>query len=247
MKRRDMECAFDPRPEVVWLDLDDTLIDFHGNSRKALAMTWEEYGFEQLFPDVEAWIDVYERYNKALWEQYNRAEITKDFLRAERFRRPLVEGGMDEDEALNLCGTLDSYYLDRLAEQKGLVDGAVELLSHLRARGYKIGVLSNGFKQVQHRKIESAGLSSLIDVVVLSDDIGVNKPDVRLYRHAMERTGYLEPSLHVMIGDNPDTDIAGAVAAGWGAVFFDPKASCRIGGVAGGFVVNALGACREIL
>lgn len=57
-----------------------------------------------------------------------------------------------------------------------------------------------------------------IDIVVLSDDIGVNKPDVRLYRHAMERTGISDPEAHLMIGDNPSTDIAGALAAGWHAM-----------------------------
>lgn len=209
--------------KVAWVDLDDTLIDFHANSRRALARVYRDYSLDSLWADADSWTECYEKHNRALWALYSQGEITRPYLRMERFTRPLTEAGMPADRAERLSAELDTVYLDYLALEKELVPGAKELLHLLRSRGLTIGVLSNGFKEVQHRKINSAGLTDLIDLTVLSDDIGVNKPDVRLYRHAMECSGEPDPQAHIMIGDNPDTDIAGALAAGWSAILFDPE------------------------
>lgn len=203
---------------AVWLDLDDTLWDFKANSRVALRQLYEQAGLNRWFTGVEDWIARYEQHNHALWAQYNRAEVTKDYLMAERFSRPLSDVGCTE--AVELAARFDTWYLDLLAECRELVPGAVELLTWLREQGYLIGVLSNGFTQVQHRKMSNSGLSPLVDAVVLSDDIGVNKPDVRLFDYAARQLG-VKPGECLMVGDNPDTDIAGALAAGWQAIYFD--------------------------
>lgn len=208
---------------TVWVDLDDTIIDFRGNSRRALSRVHAVHpAVSRLFPDAEAWIEAYERHNHQLWALYNRAEITCAYLRDERFIRPLADAGMPRAEAAAVTGELDRLYLDLLARERTLVNGARDLLSRLRGAGLTVGVLSNGFADVQHRKIASAGIGPLIDLTVLSDDIGINKPDVRLYRHAMERAGNPDPATNLMIGDNPATDIEGALAAGWQAILFNP-------------------------
>lgn len=209
---------------TVWLDLDDTLIDFTTNAAAALSRMWQEQDvLQRLFTSAARWEERYEHHNQALWAQYSRAEIERDYLRMERFRRPLVEAGLPDAEARQLSTAYDPYYLDLLAQGKVLMPGAIELLEWLRSQSYTIGILSNGFKEVQHRKIRNAGLEPYIDIVVLSDDIGINKPDPRIYRYAMERAGQPDPSAHLMIGDNPDTDIAGALAAGWNAIWYLPE------------------------
>lgn len=208
---------------VVWLDLDDTLIDFHTNSRRALGRLYRTAGLDRMWSSADAWIDCYERYNQQLWAEYAAGDISRDHLRMERFRLPLAEGGCPDCEARRLSARFDTEYLDYLAEERELVPGALELLEALRCAGVTVGILSNGFAEVQYRKIKRAGLEPYIDIVVLSDDIEVNKPDVRLYRHAQERAGIADASRHMMIGDNPDTDIRGAVDAGWHAVLFDPQ------------------------
>lgn len=210
----------------VWLDLDDTLIDFHANSLAALRLTYAECRLDRYFASCNEWTDSYMRHNHALWDRYNRAEITQAYLRMHRFLDPVREKCHEVDEASFIpeANRLDTVYLDLLAQQKCMIDGAVGLVNHLRAHSYNIGVLSNGFTDVQHRKMRTVGLDTLVDAVVLSDDIGVNKPDPRIYAHAMERTGCADPAAHIMIGDNPATDIAGALASGWRAVLFAPSA-----------------------
>lgn len=160
------------------------------------------------------------RHNAALWQQYNVAAITKDSLRHQRFTLPLIEAGCSDNLADTLSPRFDVTYLDFLAQGRIMIPGAIELLLRLRSRGYRLGILSNGFKEVQYRKIKTAGIESLIDCVVLSDDIGVNKPDRRIFDHALAVTSGT-PERTVMIGDNPATDIDGAISAGWHAIHFN--------------------------
>lgn len=211
---------------TIWVDLDDTLIDFHTNAAAALTAMWrEEPLLERLFASPELWADRYEHFNLALWDRYNRGEIERDYLRMERFRRPLAEAGLPDAEARATSVRYDPLYLGLLAQGRALMPGAMELMKWLRTRAVTIGCLSNGFKDVQFRKIRTAGLEPYFDLVVLSDDIGVNKPDRRLFDYAMQRAGDTDPSRHLMIGDNPSTDIAGALGAGWYALYYKPGAT----------------------
>lgn len=213
------------RITTLWLDLDDTIIDFTTNAHTSLIKMWRnEPLLQRLFRSPDEWAICYERHNKALWAQYNVGQITRDYLRLQRFLRPLAEAGASETESFEAARRYDTLYLDYLAAEKVLMPGALELLKWLRQRGdVRIGILSNGFKDVQFRKMMTAGINPYIDIVVLSDDIGINKPDTRLYQYAMERAEDIEPRHHLMIGDNPETDIAGALSAGWNAILYNPR------------------------
>ncbi len=211
--------------EWIWFDLDDTLVDFHANSRAAHRILFDECGLGRYYASADEWIDVYEMHNHDLWARYGRAEITQEFLRVDRFATPLRPHWDGCKESLiEFSKALDPLYLGHLAEQTVLIDGAVDLLTHLRAHDYNIGILSNGFKDVQHRKLANTGLDRLVDLTVLSDDIGINKPDPRLYGYAMRQSGTTAPEMHTMIGDNLMTDIEGAIRAGWHAIHLDPSA-----------------------
>lgn len=215
------------RITTVWLDLDDTIIDFTTNANTALTKMWRDLPLlQRLFANPEKWSECYERHNMALWAQYNVGAITREYLRMQRFLRPLTEAGATEEEALEAAKCYDTLYLDYLADEKELMPGALELLKWLHERGdVRTGILSNGFKEVQFRKMKRAGIDQYIDIVVLSDDIGVNKPDKRIYDYAMQQSGDHAPLHHLMIGDNPATDIAGAISGGWNAIYYNPRHS----------------------
>lgn len=214
---------------VVWVDLDDTIIDFTTNAHAALVRLYRTEGLDRWWPDAASWARDYETHNLALWAKYNIGEISRGYLRMERFAAPLVNAGVARTVAEEMSRRFDPLYLDYLAQEKNLMPGAMDLLRHLKTCGVKVGVLSNGFKEVQYRKMDTAGVSPWIDLTVLSDDIGVNKPDVRLYRYAMERSGEADASRHLMIGDNPATDIQGALDAGWHAVQYRPARAVEAG------------------
>ena len=206
----------------IWFDLDDTLWNFHDNSLVALREIYREYELDRFWPTEQQWLDDYHAVNDELWRLYSRGEITRDVLRMERFRRPLVSAGCADAEAREMSAMLDSVYLGKLGKMSGTVPGAYDVLNRLRPF-YNIGILSNGFAEVQYGKMASAGLSPLIDCVVLSDEMEINKPDRRLFDYACRKAG-TEAGQCLLVGDNPDTDIAGAVGAGWKAIYFCPQA-----------------------
>lgn len=180
---------------AVWLDLDDTLVDFRSASQVALARVYDEERLDRFFPTLASWTASYEKFNYELWQRYAGKEVNQATLRMERFRLPLTQADMAYDIATAVSRRLDPVYLGYIAEESRLLPGALALMQRLReVPGLKIGVLSNGFTEVQQRKLEVTGLDGLIDLMVLSDEIGINKPDSRLFDHAMKRAGETDPT-----------------------------------------------------
>lgn len=209
----------------IFFDLDDTIWDFAANSEKALAAL---YGKEDVLADVfgsfERFSEDYHRLNAELWHLYHHARISRDYLLNVRFRGILAAALDSEGRPLppdieRLADRLNSEYLAELGKQTEVVDGAVETLAEL-SKHYLIGVLSNGFREVQYDKLRNTGLDRFVQRTVLSDEIGIQKPDRRIYDHALAATG-AKASEALMVGDNPETDVAGALDAGWRAVYLD--------------------------
>lgn len=204
----------------LWFDLDDTLWDMSGNSDIALDIIHTTTDtVAAAFPGADGarrWRDVYHRYNTALWERYSAGTIDRATLRLERFALPLQHVGMDRADAVAASRQLDGLYLHHLGNCSGCLPGARELALLLKRRGRHMGIVSNGFREVQYRKLASGGLNGLFDPIVLSDDTGVNKPAPAFFSAALAAAG-TDAAHSLIIGDNPDTDIAGALAAGWAA------------------------------
>lgn len=208
-------------PKWIFFDLDDTLFDFSAASLASLRKLWDESPeICARFSEAEAFIDEYHIHNKRMWELHESGQISADFLKGERFRLTLAPDREDDETRQRMRGYNDRY-LWLLGECKARVDGAKELLSVLSKR-FLIGVLTNGFTEVQYRKLRTTGLDRYIQRMVISDEIGIQKPDTRLFRYAEQETGATQESA-VMVGDNPDNDIQGALNAGWRAIYFDRK------------------------
>lgn len=206
---------------MVWIDLDDTLIDFKGASRQALRQIYADERLDRFFTSPKAWETSYEKHNYHLWQLYSGAQVDQATLRMERFRLPLTEADVADEIARAMSTRMDPVYLGYLAEASVLLPGAMPLIDSLKGMGLPIGILSNGFTEVQEHKLRVTGLDKVIDIMVLSDEIGINKPNVALFDHAMKRAGQSVPSAQLMIGDNATTDIAGAISAGWNAILYD--------------------------
>lgn len=208
----------------MWFDLDDTVWDMTGNSDIALRALYDgdeavrrAYGTR----GFEAWSDCYHAVNARLWRAYDSGAIDRDTLRMERFAEPLQAAGLSRAEAEEASRRLDGDYLRHLGNCPGCIAGAREAVEALRVAGVPIGIVSNGFREVQYRKLRSAGLEGVFDPIVLSDDVGINKPDARFFAAACRAAG-VAPGQCVIVGDNARTDIAGALDAGWaGAVWYD--------------------------
>lgn len=206
---------------TVFIDLDNTLWNFSANSEKALRQVYESHAIKTLLPFYEIFREMYESRNAQLWHDYHHGLITRDYLMEERFAHVLRRVGYSGDVAAESM-RLNEEYLDYLSTLPELMPGAEDLLKHLRKRGYRVVVLSNGFKGVQQRKLASAGIAALVDRVILSDDCGITKPQPGLFEYAMKECG-VRPEQCLMIGDDADTDIRGAHEVGWHTIFYNVK------------------------
>lgn len=208
----------------IFIDFDDTLYDTFGNSIIALNKLYEERHWEQFMPPFAEFRDVYFAVNDEVWTKYAHGSIDRDTLIVERFRRPLTEmirrkGGDPSLVTPGLCKEINTRYLDLISQEKGVVEGAPQLLKYLSAKGYRLHICSNGFHEVQYRKLRSSGLEGFFTSVILSDDAGTNKPSREFFDYAIKKTGAARDTT-VMIGDHYDTDIAGAEGAGIDTVYF---------------------------
>ena len=203
----------------LFIDFDDTLYDTHGNAVIALEETFEEFRLDRYFADPQVFYDAYWAANIDLWGRYSRGEITRDYLIVERFRRPLSEGvGLDITAAY--CLEMSDHFLDHCASKPGVLPGAHELMDYLRQRGYRMHMTSNGFHEVQYKKLDSCGLRPYFDTVILSEHAGANKPSPQFFHYALQQSG-AQPATTLMIGDNLQTDIFGAMAVGLDTLLFN--------------------------
>lgn len=202
----------------ILIDLDDTLIDTVENTRLTIMEIYEDYGLGNHFPSFDDFYTIYTENVSQLWELYSKGKITKATLQRERFISPLsIVGSITDEQAL----AMNDDFISRVMLKDTLIEGAKELLDYLQPK-YKIHILSNGFTEMQYKKMEVAGLIDYFDKVILSDKVGVNKPHPDIFRYALDETG-VEKGNVIMIGDNLFTDIGGAYSFGIDQIWFNPK------------------------
>lgn len=203
---------------TVLIDLDDTIWWFTENSKVAFSRTCDALRVDD-FCQREEFHRVYLAKNLELWRLYHHGQIGRDHLMNERFRYTLQQCGYGGD-CTAMARKMDDYYLSTLATLKLLVPGALQLLEHLRAKGYATCLVSNGFRGTQQQKLRSAGVDGYIDRIVLSDDCGITKPFRGIYDYALQQCG-IDASQAVMIGDDPEADIEGAHNAGLRTIYYN--------------------------
>jgi putative hydrolase of the HAD superfamily len=203
----------------LFIDFDDTLCDTRAGAQQSLYDLFEEFGLGRWFDSADDFIVPYWQANIDLWQSYAKGEVTREYLIVERFRRPLSQGhGLAPTE--EQCLRMSDRFLEFCVENTGPLDGAQELVDYLRQRGYRLHLCSNGFHEVQFRKLRNCGMDGCFDSVILSEDAGVNKPRRGFFDYAFQ-VSQGKPATTVMIGDGWDSDMRGAIDYGLDTIFFN--------------------------
>ena len=203
----------------LFFDLDRTLWDFEKNSEIALNHLFEELDLSQNILNFETFHQLYKENNSFLWKQYGAGTLKKEVLRDERFRLTLEKLNVLDSEIVK---RMSDGYVDLSPKQTALFPQAIETLQDLQAEGFNMHIITNGFKEVQHIKLENSGLTDFFDIIVCSEDVGKNKPSPDIFHYSLKQAN-AKPSDSVMIGDDFEVDIMGALNIGMKGIHFDPE------------------------
>lgn len=225
----------------LFFDLDDTLWDTYHNNKECLEELYADYRLDRHYASFEAFFQVYMPHNLALWAKYRSGEIDKHTLIVERFRYVLRPVGI---ETVQEVLAVNNDFLQRTTTKTRLIEGAIELLEYLRP-SYRMFILSNGFREVQSKKLINSGLAPYFERMVLSEDASIQKPHKGIFDFALKNTNSRR-SESLMIGDSWDADILGAYQSKIDQLWLNPDRLPAVGFVPT-YTVGTLQEIQKIL
>ncbi|MCL2682597.1 MAG: YjjG family noncanonical pyrimidine nucleotidase [Bacteroidales bacterium] len=198
----------------LFFDLDRTLWDFDQNNRNSLFETYHQFDFDM---DFETFFSMYKAINKMLWDAYGRGEIKKELLHVNRFYLTFKALKIDN---LLMATEFAEVYSQNIEKHNILMPHAKEILEFLKPN-FKLYIVTNGFKEFQHRKLRNSGTEPFFDGIFISETIGYHKPHLAFFEHVLKITGAKKDD-SLIIGDDMRADIQGAKNAGIACVLYNP-------------------------
>lgn len=224
----------------IFFDLDHTLWDFETNSKLALQKIFSDESVGERGIGFEEFYKTYLPINDRHWAAYHNQRIDKQKVRFGRFYETLSQFGIRDAE---LTERIAQAYIEISPRMTNLFPDALEVLQYLQEK-YSLHLITNGFAEVQWIKIEHSGLKPLFEHIIISEEVGTQKPQKEIFDIAMERASTHAADC-IMIGDNFNTDILGAKNAGMDQVYFNPKRARKKESVT--HEIFSLNELREIL
>jgi 2-haloacid dehalogenase len=197
-----------------WLlfDADGTLFDYDGAESYALETTLQHFGV----PFCPTVLSAYQQINQQLWRDFEDGKVTAKVLRLKRFELFFERIGL----SLNPQEFSD-LYLEHLGGASDLLPGVIEVLLTLKPY-FHFAILTNGLKTVQHSRLARSAIREMIEVLVISEEVGAVKPHPGFFDAAFQQMGCPPRSTALMIGDNLKTDIQGAINSGVDSCWYNP-------------------------
>ncbi|MGN6602197.1 MAG: YjjG family noncanonical pyrimidine nucleotidase [Ginsengibacter sp.] len=200
----------------LFFDLDHTLWDFNANAEESLT---ELYGFFKLeskaIGSFDQFYNIYLNHNKILWSRYEKGYISVEELKWRRMWRTLLDFHIADEK---LAKDMSEYFLEVLPTKKRVFDYTYEILEYLVDKKYQLHLITNGFEKTQQLKVNSSGLTKYFTHVITSETSNSVKPKKEIFEYAMNKAG-CKCDESIMIGDNVEADILGAMNAGMDSIF----------------------------
>lgn len=188
----------------IFLDLDDTILDFHKGEREAITDTLSHFGIKV----SDELIARYRSFNRACWEALERGEMKRDDVLTRRFE--LFFDSVGEKVSAE---KVQAYYEIKLSEGAYFIDGAEELLHNLFGK-YRLYITSNGTAFVQDRRIKKSGIAKYFDGIFISERMGAHKPSPEFFDACFAKTRNAKREETLIVGDSLTSDILGGINAG---------------------------------
>lgn len=223
--------------EFLFLDLDDTILDFHRAERIALSKTLACFGVE---PE-EAVLERYHIINRQHWEALERGELTREEVLEGRFRVLFEQLGRPVE-----ARAVTRAYEKNLGQGHYFLPGAQEAVEHL-SKKYRLFLASNGTASVQHSRLTSAGLYPYFEQVFISQEMGCNKPSREYFERCFAKIPGFDPQRAMMVGDSLTSDILGGIRAGIKTCWVNPNHTPPQEDIPADFEIEALSQLEALL
>ncbi len=223
--------------EFVFLDADDTLLDFLQTERAAITESFLRFGLEP----TDALIRRYSAINKACWERMERGEITRDRVLIERFEILFGQLGADIDPHM-----FEGVYQALLGQHAFLVEGAEDILAYLRPK-YKLYIASNGVAATQDSRFRDAGLTGWFDGIFISERVGHHKPEKAYFDACFAQIPGFRHDRAIIVGDSLSSDIQGGINAGIATCWFNYRRRPARDDIRPDYTVGSLEELKTIL
>ena len=205
--------------KCIFFDLDHTLWDYETNSCDTLRDLYDHFQLDKRgVQDFEAFFQFFRETNYRLWDLYDRELISVDVIRNERFKQVLEQFDAMEEQ---LAADLSLEYHHNCPARNSLMPHAIDTLHYLSTR-YRLTVVTNGFEETQHVKLNASNITRFFDHVITSQKAGCKKPAREIFEFAL-KSNDIQPQEAIMVGDNLMTDMGGARNAAIDAAFFNPE------------------------
>ena len=223
--------------EFLFLDLDDTILDFQKAERLAISRTFRSFGLEP----TDQVLERYHVINRQHWERLERGELTRDQVLTGRFQMLFEELGIPAQPQAVAKG-----YEHNLGLGHYFLPGAKEALDTLRGK-YRLFLASNGTASVQHSRLTSAGLYPYFEEVFVSQALGANKPSRAFFDACAARIPGYDPRKALMVGDSLTSDILGGINAGMKTCWVCPPEAQGRPDIVPDYRIEALSQLPELL
>lgn len=214
--------------KTVFLDIDDTLLDFHRAEALAIRTALRHFGIEPSEENIKRYSSI----NRACWQKFERGEMTRESLLTTRFEILFSEMGVDFSprEAQRIYETgLGSYHF--------YIDGAEKMLEEIY-HDYDLYITTNGITVVQTRRIADSGIKRYVKDIFISQEIGFNKPQKEYFDAIFEKIEGFDKDSSIIVGDSLSSDILGGINAGIKTCWYNPKGLPTKDGITPDYIIS---------
>lgn len=197
--------------KAIFIDIDDTLLDFNHACQSAFDKTMDQFNLEK----NKAYYELFLKINNILWEQQKRGEISVQDVVDLRFKQLFTSLQIEQN-----YNYVSNTFQDNLAMEHVLVDGALEIIDYLSGK-YSMFAASNSFFEMQKSRLERAHLLPRFSGLFISNEIGFEKPDFRFFETCLNRSGFAKQEI-LFVGDSLEADMKGAGNYGLDTCWYNP-------------------------
>jgi putative hydrolase of the HAD superfamily len=208
-----------PETNHIFFDLDHTLWDYERCANETLTEIFHTYRLEGYKINPSRFIKAYHEVNWRLWGLYNEGKIDRNGIREKRFRSVMSNLGVYKSDLP--FEEISDYFIKSCSSKPHLFPGTIQTLKYLQKK-YTLHILTNSFKEIAQSKLTGSKILPYFETIVSSECSPYRKPERGVFEFALNKA-QAKPEESIMVGDNPESDAAGAQAAGMASILFNPE------------------------